>query len=60
VKASALLEVLLIIALLCLSYVVWIQGGQLEALEIEQDRLRAVIPPPPKPRAPRKPKEPAK
>jgi len=59
-KTSSLLEVLLVIALLCLSYVVWIQGQQLVDLELDFDKLRAAIPPPPKPRAPRKPKEPAK
>ena len=61
-KATALLEVLLIIALLCLSYVVWIQGQQLVDLELDFDKLRSAIPPPPKPRAPRtpKPKEPTK
>ena len=61
-KATALLEVLLVIAFLCLSYVVWIQGQQLVALELDYDKLRNEIPPKPKPRAPRaaKPKEPAK
>ena len=57
-KSSAALQVLLILALLCLSYVVWIQGQQLVELELDVDKLRAapVPKPAPKPRAPRAPK----
>ena len=55
-KSSSVLQVLLILALLCLSYVVWIQGQQLVELELDVDKLRAPPKPAPKPRAPRAPK----
>ena len=58
-KSSPVLQVLLILALLALSYVVWIQGQQLVELTLDVDRLRHdLTKPAPKPRPARKPAAP--
>ena len=60
-KSSSVLQVLLILALLALSYVVWIQGQQLVELTLDVDNLRLAASKPkpaPKPRPARKPAAP--